>query len=641
MQSKEAWKCIELAGQKAMRDFIYPDNLSNWRGKEDMQKKKTKLEEIIGIQKEQQHKKPNDENLRKSLLEKRSWVKILADNIEKEPSSLRDELLEGDAPSSLDKSKLRSVKAQKVFRQAEDAMKRHNKEFADKFVLMVGQPNNRDYESHLMGLSQNLPGRDFDVFKTKLEEYRKNTDGENWISPKAVLSNSRMLINGEEVQVSEMDKKYSFLENFEPAMDESAFLSFLCKDWPCFGQKLPRPLEPYIKRYFSDANGKIIDEDALLLSYPDQGGMFKHRVIYLPAEPGMGKTTFANSFSTKVEEEVSDTKQWVHLVTLQDLIGKLKEQDLTEEDVFGLDSCFKQRVFQKIRANVVLFLDGLDEIDYRSQLKVLEWVKSKQHEFEHVFLTGRLGTESTVERVLTRKLDSGSVTKDYSAWRFLPLNKEQLKDFFTKWWNKESKEELDQERLADYVEKAVERCEENSRLKNMIGIPLMAQMMAVVFQEHAESYCKGRPMKTITDKTDIDSLYKSFFDGKWEIFRRRHLSGLDAIILKILKSHYETLHQHLGFENIFAGRISLGCRSPNRECSLFSDEDNLDVVLRHGIIKQAVKEGDSVTYVFQHRTFAEYSAAMFIIKGVREATHSEAAREAYKLMFLEGQPSVQ
>ena len=662
MQRKEAWKCIELAGQKAMRDFIFTDDLSRWRGIKDMQKEKKKLERTISTQEEKLLERPNDENLRERLLEKRSWVEVLADTIGKEPSSLRDELQAGEAPSSLDTSMLKSVKAQKVFQQAESAMKKHNKEFTGKFVLKVGQPNNSDYKGHLT----NLPKFDFDAFRTKLEEYRKaenteeqqqrerqpnmkdskevleNSNKKNpalkWISPGTIIQHSKVVLNGASIDVSEADTEDSFLHHLESEVDEATFHQLFRQDWPKLGNGLPQVFVPYIQRKFGLHNEKeeshsypsfhsgSIDED-------DVDKMCTCKVIYFPAEPGMGKTTFVDSLANKFKAKESPHRlKLVHMVTLQDLMRNLEDKLISTEAVFGLKSDFEKRLFERNKKNVLLFLDGLDEI--RQQDEVLSWVRSVQHGMEHIFITGRLETVPVVKKCL----------KDYySLWRFLPLNKEQLKDFFTKWWNnnKESKEELDQERLADYVEKAVDRCEENSRLEDMIGIPLMAQMVAVVFQEHAESYCKGGPMKTITDQTDVDSLYESFFDGKWEIFKRRHLSGLDASNLKILKSHYKTLHQHLGFENIFAERIPLGCRSPHRECSFFSDEDNLDAVLRHGIIKQAVKEEDSVTYFFQHRTFAEYSAAMFIIKGVNEATHSKAAREAYKLIFLKEEESAQ
>ncbi len=652
-KAKDIWRSVKVAQTDAIRSFLFLDpTLTEWRGLSDLQKKKMQIQRKEANMEKALRKRVDDTELKDKLENTKKELEELSTDIEylTDQDNLKEVAAMGESQANTKDLKLELVDASKLMADRTDAMK----QFCEKFVLMVEQPNNDDYNDYL---KQHGAKFQYNFCRNTLEQYRreepqqkKETDEENkkpskkdfqapkWISPRTIIQQSKVVLNGAPIDMSEADTEDSFLHHLESEVDEATFHQLFCQDWPCFGIKLPEVFDPYIQRRFQGSGqktrftysfGEGIEEDEALRHHSDLDKMYTCKVIYFPAEPGMGKTTFVDSLANKFKAKESHRLKLVHMVTLQDLMRNLKTEPISTEAVFGLKSDFEKRLFERNKKNVLLFLDGLDEI--HQQEEVLRWVRSVQHGMEHIFITGRLGTEPVVKQCLN----------DYSMWRFLLLNKEQLKDFFTKWWNKESKEELDQERLADYVEEAVERCEENSRLKNMIGIPLMAQMMAVVFQEHAESYCKGGPMKTITDQTDIDSLYESFFDGKWEIFRRRHLSGLDASNLKILKSHYETLHQHLGFENIFAGKITPGCRSPHRECSFFSDEGNLEAVLQHGIIKQAVKEGDSVTYFFQHRTFAEYSAAMFIIKGVNEATHSKAAREAYKLIFIKEEDSAQ
>ncbi len=505
--------------------------------------------------------------------------------------------------------------------------------FMTKLVLVTGQPGNEELKSTLdSSISHRIV--DYDRLKKHVTKHRgEKEEASKWISPLGVLQRSSIMFQGESLSwETASNDPASIFNDVMDELDEDTFLGFFVEHWPELGKQLPEVIEPYLTREFKRLSGSIVDEETFIQYCLEGSEDYQSgNVIYIPAEPGMGKTSFLESLCKKWMKEHSHT--WVHLVVLKRNIGKAT---ISFENLFDLDTDFKKRLFKWHCSRVILLLDGLDEVSYGFRTKVLEWIEKNQFGMRQIFVTGRHGTEEEVKQHLTW----------YSTWHFLPFTSERQEQFLMEWWQKEAKKkklELDGGKLSVYVKKTTKGCGENTHLSGLIGVPLMTKLVAFAYFKHAVKYCQGGEEVVISESKDIDSLFDDFMEQKWQVFLERHMKTTENVeALDILKAHFYILHEHLGFGAMFGSDIPLECRKPNGPCHTFLNDNNYSsMVLKHGIVKAATNQNGIQTYTFGHRTFSEYFAAKFIVSRKRDKVHASEIKEAYLLMFIKGSDSAQ
>ena len=201
--------------------------------------------------------------------------------------------------------------------------------------------------------------------------------------------------------------------------------------------------------------------------------------------------------------------------------------------------------------------------------------------------------------------------------------------------------------MKEYVEDTVTKSKENSEMFSFVGIPLLTHMVAVIYEDKLRTFLSGGEKETIDGSSDVDGLYAKFIQKKWDIFRKKFLGNVTfEAIIEVAKKHFLHFHTHLAFETMFRGRLQLSCRQSGSQCEVFYGQEKMrKMAMPYGIVKnQRLEDGGGDVFDFQHRSFSEYLAALFIVEGMAEEkthTHRDAALQAYKLIFCEEDDSAQ
>ncbi len=635
-ERKKLKEDIDTAEKESKKLEEEADNLQgNGRRKEadDKQKEAEKrLNKVKGMRAKIQKKEDQHESLFKGLL--------------RDPKEGKKQAL--DRAKEMDLSDLKEVMANAAIKHAKYTSEECLDDFFKKLVLMMGQDSNSELEARVKDRLKGIPGCEYAAYKTNLEKDRSN----KWISPSTVVKNSNLILNRKVVSME------ASFHGVHSAMDEITFNQLICEKWPEIGERLPDLLEPYISRNLerleqpssSQEKTSFEEEEFFRMMVQEPDASQKDQVVFIPGEPGMGKTTFAERLAQ--EWKKTHPLHWVFLLTLQELV---KLPDLTDKDgkimthkALRLDSHYKQRLFEENSDRAILLLDDLDEIPFDMQGKVLEWIKEARLSFGRVFITGRLGTQTIVHRHLSEQKKDSILKRFYWILRFLPFTKEKQAEFYTAWWKQRlSVDDSQEDKVKEYVEDTVTESEENSEMFSFVGIPLLTHMVAVIYEDKLRTFLSGGEKETIDGSSDVDGLYANFIKKKWVIFRQKYLENVNfEAIIDVAKKHFLHLHTHLAFETMFRGRLQLSCRQSGSQCEdYYGQEEMRKMAMPYGIVKnQRREDGGGDVFDFQHRSFSEYLAALFIVEGMAKEkthTHRDAALQAYKLIFCEEDDSAQ
>ncbi len=621
-----------LSWSEALKRDLNEEN-KRWSNKIKEAEEKDGVESKKAVNLKEKNKKREDQNaaLTRKLLsnpvESRNQARELAKEQEEMPE-------------------LKEVDANSVFRFVKDPGERTSDDWLDDFfqklIIMVGQPGNSDLKKHVMDGLKSLPGCDYAAYKTNLEEERSN----KWISPSTVVENAKLVLNGEEVRMQ---------HGAHSAMDEVTFHQLICEKWPEIGERLPDLLNPYISRDLErleqpgtseEKKTSFGEEEFFRMMVQDPDASQKDQVVFIPGEPGMGKTTFAERLAqewkktTELSKKKTHPLHWVFLLTLQELV---KLPDLTDKDgkimthkALRLDSHYKQRLFEENSDRAILLLDDLDEIPFDMQGKVLEWIKEARLSFGRVFITGRLGTQEIVHEHLSEQKEGSTLKRFYWILSFLPFTEKKQDEFYTAWWKQRlsEKDSKTDKLVKEYVKAIVAACAKNPDRFSFVGIPLLTHMVALIYEDKLKAFLSGEKMETIDESSDVDELYAKFIKKKWDIFREKYLGTVNfKEIIDNEEKLFLHFHTHLAFETMFRGRLQLSCRQSGSQCQVFYGQEEMrKMAMPYGIVKnQRQEDGGGDVFDFQHRSFSEYLAALFIVEGmVEEKTHTHRDANDYR-----------
>jgi len=375
-------------------------------------------------------------------------------------------------------------------------------------------------------------------------------------------------------------------------------------------------LRRYIESYESDLPEKEYSEGNTSIKMVNVNDIstFDERFIVVAAEPGMGKTTALTRFGT----QKADDSKWLIRINLVEYKDKLEQEVgfsnidnivafLHVDDSNTLSSALTRKLLKSRlnnSGNIILLLDGFDEITSVGQKNVLNLLKALQKtKVEKVLISTRLHLRNELENSLSTV-----------AYTFKPFFSEDQKQFLKKFWQKDLNANVTQACLDNYIQELLEFISDSigDKERKFMGIPLQMKMVAEAFQEELKDSLflsqlyNQKP--TFPENFDMLELYDRFIDTKYRVYAGK--IGVNVGFNKVQKVLFteglNKIHMRLAIRILFPEmkEAFVGRKLPSEE-----EEQEMKSV---GIIQST---NDEIT--FTHRTFAEYFAAAFLAKMLR------------------------
>lgn len=386
----------------------------------------------------------------------------------------------------------------------------------------------------------------------------------------------------------------------------------------------------------------------------------KHRIIIISDIAGMGKTTVLTSLSIFLKS--TNPKFWVMRINLN-LCTNVFDEEInnrkfggkkrrssnkkTENNneaihillkLLGLDeisspeTAFERKLLEynlEIKLNVILLLDGFDEISPDYKDLVIELIKVLEFHVEKIVITTRPHMSLELESAF-----------NIFACTLNPLSELEQVDFLVKFWQKCNPTFTDKKRLEVYAKNVIDLFTNtiNDKFKEFTGVPLQSRMIGEIFMKNAErpTICDLLEKNSMSFKR-IESLDEFYFSSKQKPLFSEKVSLLDLYELFIYKKYcdiYESEKKNALLSNLGTKDIKKAYPKFEEEhselavYSIFSRKQSKFLLKEKGfknveLLINDVVEGEErrgiVDQVFDgkpffiHQTFAEYFVTKFII----------------------------
>ena len=345
------------------------------------------------------------------------------------------------------------------------------------------------------------------------------------------------------------------------------------------------------------------------------------QVVLIVAEPGMGKSTEMSNIAHMIKK--NDPSTWVITLDLIQHINLLSQGDdvlQLLQKVAGLHTQFQRCLLQHHldnTGNVVVILENYDEIipNYLENGFNL-FDKLSSYKIRKIFVT-------------SRQFDSMKLQQQLSTlpFTFHTFTRDDNETFLSKYW---AQLDIHDYKLSDFISSLLEKVQESliDKLKEFIGIPLQAKMMAEVFQDEASHYCQTGKLR-LPQNFDISGLYDKFIEKKWQEYCKKHVVDLNKShdIVNCLKFHSQQsfmacalvsyLHDN-DIHSLYGSEIIL---KQNKE---FIERLN-NGMEKTGIVTSVVDN----KVVFVHRTFTEYFVALWFSNSFDCDIKRESVKKIY------------
>ncbi|KAF2879739.1 hypothetical protein ILUMI_26435, partial [Ignelater luminosus] len=344
----------------------------------------------------------------------------------------------------------------------------------------------------------------------------------------------------------------------------------------------------------------------------------------ISAGPGMGKSMLMDSIAQQ-----APTDKWVIKINLRNHMGYYEEYKDIKKMKFlehlnyfkgPLDSELENEIFQRLlrNRNIVILMDGFDEISISYKKQVTSIVKSFFQANFCVYLTTRPMERPYLEGEL------GVLGLELQSFNF-DNQKQFLKEFYGE--NKESITNLE-ETLNTFIEKLLKEFEKNIKnkttLKNdesdLLATPLHIRLLAEVFSDDCNEYLLNKGKADLTNIFDSVDLYSKFINKKDKILCDKFGFNDSYFLYK-------------NYQYLFALRLLF----PHLSHDINEYMDNSGKTERN-YIKLLEKGGiltvdEKFNINFSHQTFAEYLAAEWLYRNLNNPNEKikNIVRSAYEI----------
>ncbi|KAJ9590825.1 hypothetical protein L9F63_016156 [Diploptera punctata] len=343
-----------------------------------------------------------------------------------------------------------------------------------------------------------------------------------------------------------------------------------------------------------------------------------YQVVLVVAEPGMGNTTEMANIAHVLKEK--DPSTWVVRVNLIECVTLFKYQVTAVEflqQVTGLKTEFEKHLLEHqllSGGNVVVLVHGFDEISPNYTEQVFELLsKFSKCKIKKIFVTSR--------PIMKTKLEKNLISL---AFPFQGFDDTDQINVLLKYWNQNPHVKEFIERLFKLVRETL-----NDSGNEFAGIPLHCRMLAEVFHDDANNFCRTGEVK-LPPSLDVLKLYEQFVDKKLSVYHEKVYENVNTRMLQMEMDYKKTTLQ----------KIHMNCAM----FSYYDVDDNSKTLSRlknvmkineefvkefkcgknkFGIVTNVVSDKP----VFVHRTFAEYFVAIWFSQNFQ--TESQLIKQIY------------
>ena len=318
-------------------------------------------------------------------------------------------------------------------------------------------------------------------------------------------------------------------------------------------------------------------------------------VIIIADSPGTGKSTILTRLGDTLKKQ--DPHLWVVRVELNDtkVIASIRNYLKTESSVnflakylMGLQTPLEEAVFQNRitkASDIVVLLDGLDEIQETFQDEIIRFVKNlKSQKINQIWISTRLHLKEKLENEF-----------GHFAYDLKPLSDFEQVNFLVNYWQRRTQSQQQGHlrskatRLVTLLRKIIVNTE-----KKLTGVPLQCQLLAEVYEDENE----------IPERLNLIALYKHFWSRKFDIYFHEKCKQDPN---NIATPHFRTQEENAAIPAL----QKLALRT------LFEDRPELwehfPAIEFRPILGMTIG-----TESFIHPTFGEYFAAIYLFNNLQD-----------------------
>jgi ankyrin repeat protein len=254
--------------------------------------------------------------------------------------------------------------------------------------------------------------------------------------------------------------------------------------------------------------------------------------------------------------------------------------------------------------NMAVLIDGVDEVSPRYTEEVIQVLKTlSKTKIKRIWVTSRNSVRDCLETEC-----------QCQSYSLVPFSEEDQKHFLVKFW-KAACSEIENDYLETLANRVVKISTEHLTVqdKQFMEIPLQSWLLAEMFEENVKEYSTSTTVD-LPEQINIVVLYDLYVQKKWDIYLLdKKLSDRTNVMVH---NDNEELHKTFISNHMAAALVAI---LSTQQLEKLTDKT---IAERARIFLQKIAEGLEKTGiiievtegrpVFQHRTLAEYLAAMWL-----------------------------
>ncbi|KAF2897959.1 hypothetical protein ILUMI_08211 [Ignelater luminosus] len=349
---------------------------------------------------------------------------------------------------------------------------------------------------------------------------------------------------------------------------------------------------------------------------------FSSNITIISADPGMGKSVLMDFIAQK-----APTDKWIIKINLNQHHDYYESDKCKSDETntfkhlqyFSGKPCGNQlndvilaRLLES--RNVIILLDGFDEISRWYKEKVTNIAKSFYNEGFHIWLT----TRPLMKSYLEAEFNSFAMTLS-------PFNQNDQTQFLLKYFSENSKFSVNAEDLLyTFINRLLIAFKKNINdgIPHFTGTPLHIKILAEVFKDEFEKYVINENAEEFDENFDMLDLYDKFIKKKVKIFCDKF--GSNSKELHVIYKDYQSLY---ALKLLFPFHKNSIEKILNNFYKL--EKDSIESLQKEGVL--TIDENLNISFV--HRTFAEYLSAEWLANNLK--SENEDIRDTAKTLIGE------
>ncbi|XP_052562447.1 uncharacterized protein LOC128092521 [Culex pipiens pallens] len=365
---------------------------------------------------------------------------------------------------------------------------------------------------------------------------------------------------------------------------------------------------------------------------------FSEQVVIIADEPGMGKSTLMTQLEQ--QNEISSLSMVIR-INLNDYTSKFKSMEnktveFEEVKSFLLNvlqkskansnsemSKFEQILFDRFlnKKNVILLVDGFDEIAPNYVEPVLEFLNTVKNRVRKLIITTR-------DNSAKNKLES---SLNVFAHSFVPFTENDIRNFLEMFWTTNLKDtDWNHFQFEKFVTSLLNEYTQNDYSgESFMSTPLHIEMIATCFQAEFEEYIKSGSSNILNKLRREFNLYSLY-----EKFIKIYLGKIPMDPSSMLYNDYnfretfEESHTRLALCSIFDDDLLNLLLSREEHAKIKTDIENVKTGKeKRGFISRIVDGKPQ----FAHLTFAKFFVAKAVWKWLKQ--YSSDQQDAAKVLL--------